>query len=151
MSSLRPRKKARRARSICVEVAAPLPPLTSLPLAVLEHLLTFLPVTSLQLLASTCTFLHQLIHGRTITNLEFPFTPAFLQELQRLENQKYQYGAVQPVPAQHDPANTGMFPAQVAPMPPMVPMGPVCLWGEVVYRWSQRPNDYEVLGSLYIY
>ena len=81
MSSPRPRKKARRARSICVEVAAPLPPLTSLPLAVLEHLLTFLPVTSLQLLASTCTFLHQLIHGRTITNLEFPFTPAFLQEL----------------------------------------------------------------------
>ena len=56
MSSLQPRKKARRARSICVEVAAPLPPLTSLPLAVLEHLLTFLPVTSLQLLASTCTF-----------------------------------------------------------------------------------------------
>ena len=50
--------------------------------------------------------------------------PAFIQELQRLENQKYQYGAVQPVPAQHDPANTGMFPAQVAPMPPMVPMGP---------------------------
>ena len=81
MSSPRPRKKARRARSICVEVAARLPPLTSLPLAVLEHLLTFLPVTSLQLLASTCTFLHQLIHGRTITNLEFPFTPAFLQEL----------------------------------------------------------------------
>merc|ERR1719431_1850398 len=60
------RKKARRARSICVEVVAPLP---------------LLPVTSLQLLASTCTFLHQLIHGRTITNLEFPFTPAFLQEL----------------------------------------------------------------------
>jgi len=81
MSSPRPRKKTRRARSIRVEVAAPLPPLISLPLAVQEHLLTFLPVTSLQLLASTCTFLHQLIHGRTITNLEFPFTPAFLQEL----------------------------------------------------------------------
>ena len=50
--------------------------------------------------------------------------PAFLQELQRLENQKYQYGAVQAVPAQHDPANTGMFPAQVANMPAKVPMGP---------------------------
>ena len=49
--------------------------------------------------------------------------PAFIQELQRLENQKYQYGAVQPLPAQHDPANTGMFPAQVATMPPM-PLGP---------------------------
>ena len=54
--------------------------------------------------------------------------PAFLQELQRLENQKYQYAAVQPLqPLQpgHEPANTGaMFPGQVASLPPMVPLGP---------------------------
>ena len=56
--------------------------------------------------------------------------PAFIQELQRLENQKYQFAAVQPQqplqPLQpgHDPANTGMFPAQVANMAPMVPLGP---------------------------
>ena len=50
--------------------------------------------------------------------------PAFLQELQRLENQKYQYGGLQPLPAQHEPGTTGMFPAQVANMPTMVPMGP---------------------------
>jgi len=81
MSNPRPRKKARRAVAVCAKVAAPLPPLPSLPLAALEHLLHFLPVASLQLLGATCTFLHQLIHGRTITTLEFPFTPSFLQEL----------------------------------------------------------------------
>ena len=52
--------------------------------------------------------------------------PAFLQELQRLENQKYQYGPPQQVQQvqqvqqhpqpQHDPAQHGL--------PPMVPMGP---------------------------
>jgi len=81
MSNPRPRKKARRAVAVCAEVAAPLYPLTSLPLAALEHLLPFLPVASLQLLGATCTFLHQLIHGPTITTLEFPFAPSFLQEL----------------------------------------------------------------------
>jgi len=80
MSIPRPRKKARRTVAVCRELA-PLPPLTSLPLAALEHLLLFLPVASLQLLGATCSFLHQLIHGRSITHLEFPFTPAFLQEL----------------------------------------------------------------------
>ena len=61
--------------------APPLTSLTDLPLAVLEHLLLFLPVSSLARLGATCTFLEQLIQGRFITNLEFPFAPSFLREV----------------------------------------------------------------------
>ena len=87
---VRPSKRARMEESL-VRSAAPdsAPflasladlPLIDLPLAVLEHLLLFLPVPSLTLLAATCSFLEQLIHGRCIPNLEFPFTPAFLREI----------------------------------------------------------------------
>jgi len=74
---------ARSAAAVFAPLLTPLAhlPLTSLPLAVLEHLLLFLTVSSLQRLAATCSFLEQLIHGRFITTLEFPFAPAFLQEL----------------------------------------------------------------------
>ena len=47
----------------------------------LEHLTLFLTVPSLQRLGATCFFFEKLIHGGRITNLELPFTPAFLLEL----------------------------------------------------------------------
>ena len=55
--------------------------LIQLPLPVLERLLLFLDVSSLEQLSSTCSFLHQLISGCHITSLEFPFSQIFLSEL----------------------------------------------------------------------
>ena len=78
--------------------------------------------------------------------------PAFLQELQRLENQKYQYGAagqVQLPPAQHDPAaHTGVFPAQLGNMPPMVPMGPNTL-PSVPMGGGSTGDNHHVMMSQY--
>ena len=57
--------------------------LLELPLSVLERLLIFLDVSSLEKLSTTCSFLHQLISGMNITTLDFPFSPTFVSELQR--------------------------------------------------------------------
>ena len=57
--------------------------LLQLPLGVLERLQIFLDVTSLEKLGATCSFLHQLISGRNITTLDFPFSPSFVSELRR--------------------------------------------------------------------
>ena len=59
--------------------------LSSLNSDVLNHLLLFLDVPSLQLLAKTCSLFHRLINGQTITNLHLPFSEEFLQELQNAE------------------------------------------------------------------
>ena len=55
--------------------------LLQLPLAVLERLMLFLEVSSLEKLSSTCGFLHQLISGKNITTLDFPFSSTFLADL----------------------------------------------------------------------
>ena len=55
--------------------------LSSLNIAVLNHLLLFLDVPSLEQLASASSFFHQLIKGKTITNLHIPFSHEFLLEL----------------------------------------------------------------------
>ena len=55
--------------------------LLHLPLAVLEHLVLFLDVSNLENLSTTCSFFHQLISGRHITSLNFPFYNQFLTEL----------------------------------------------------------------------
>ena len=86
MSDTLPPSKRARMELVLASPAASMsaPPLTSLidlPLAVLEHLLLFLPVPSLARLGATCSFLEQLIHGRFITNLEFPFAPSFIREV----------------------------------------------------------------------
>ena len=57
--------------------------LLELPLGVLERLQIFLDVSSLEKLGATCSFLHQLISGRNITTLDFPFSPTFVSELRR--------------------------------------------------------------------
>ena len=55
--------------------------LSSLNTDVLNHLLLFLDVPSLQQLAKTCTLFHQLINGQAITNLHVPFSKEFLHEV----------------------------------------------------------------------
>ena len=55
--------------------------LLELPLAVLERLLLFLDVAALARLAATCSFLQQLVAGRHIIVLDFPFNRAFVREL----------------------------------------------------------------------
>jgi len=55
--------------------------LLELPLAVLERLLLFLDVVALAKLAATCSFLQQLVAGRHIVVLDFPFNRAFVREL----------------------------------------------------------------------
>ena len=55
--------------------------LLQLPLSVLERLLLFLDVSSLEQFSSTCSFIHQLISGRHITSLCFPFSQNFINEV----------------------------------------------------------------------
>ena len=59
--------------------------LSSLNIDVLNHLLLFLDVPSLQQLAKTCTLFHQLINGQAITNLHVPFSMEFLHEVNNAE------------------------------------------------------------------
>ena len=56
--------------------------LSSLNCDVLNHLLLFLDVPSLQQLAKTCTLFYQLISGQIITNLHVPLSKEFLHEVQ---------------------------------------------------------------------
>ena len=79
-------KKARgrlvkRRSYVKLRCLAPARNLLQLPLGVLEHFLVFLDVSSLEILATTCSFFHQLISGRHITSLDFPFSTQFLSEL----------------------------------------------------------------------
>ena len=75
------RKKARRSYVKLHSLGRPSLLLLQLPLGVLEHLVIFLDVSSLEILATTCSFFHQLISGRHITSLDFPFSTQFLTEL----------------------------------------------------------------------
>lgn len=56
-------------------------PLDQLPMEVLEKLTSFLDVVSLARLSSTNHFFQQLITGRFLLNVNFPFDQAFLDEL----------------------------------------------------------------------
>jgi len=56
-------------------------PMDQLPMEVLEKLVTYLDVVSLTRLASTNNFFKQLISGRFLLNVNFPFDQAFLDEL----------------------------------------------------------------------
>ena len=51
----------------------PIIPLDQIPLEVLERLLNFLDVVSLTQLASTNQFFQQLVAGRYLFNIHFPF------------------------------------------------------------------------------
>ena len=79
------RKRARRSLHKLPggqELLQPARPLTELPLAVLERIVLFLDVSSLEKVGLTCTFLHQLISSNRITTIDFPFSVKFLKQLQ---------------------------------------------------------------------
>jgi len=59
----------------------PIIPLDQIPLEALERLFNFLDVVSLAQLASTNHFFQQLVAGRYLFNIHFPFDQAFLDEL----------------------------------------------------------------------
>jgi hypothetical protein len=88
---MRPTTRAAKRQAEAVPAAAAARPvakrsrtsafLLDLPVEVLERLLLCLDVSSLQRLSVTCRLLHQLTAGRHILHLQFPFTDAFLAEI----------------------------------------------------------------------
>ena len=77
-------KKLKKSPALSTSSVKALPKtLLQLPLGVLERLQIFLDVSSLEKLGATCSYLHQLISGRNITTLDFPFSPTFVSELRR--------------------------------------------------------------------
>ena len=50
-------------------------------MSVLERLLLYLDVSSLEWLANSCSFFRQLVYGSCITTLEFPFSRDFIKEV----------------------------------------------------------------------
>jgi len=87
-------RKIRR-KKICVQsscgsaqkslstVILPPPPLhlLDLPYNILESLLQYLDVSSLQALSTTCSFFSNLVSGGAIVSLDFPWSPSFTAEL----------------------------------------------------------------------
>ena len=53
--------------------------LLALPTCMVERLLLYLDVATIQRLAATCRLLHQLVHDRFITCLQVPFDRAFIE------------------------------------------------------------------------
>ena len=59
----------------------PVPQLVQMPALVLRRMMCFLDVASLENLAATCEFFHQLVTLRGVTTLNIPFSNKFIAEL----------------------------------------------------------------------
>ena len=62
------------------------PTLTTLPYYVTESLLLYLDVDTLENLSATCTYFDQLLAGRFLLSISFPFPEDFLAELKASSN-----------------------------------------------------------------
>ena len=60
---------------------APPPTLLNLPLCAITRLLLCLDVNSLENLSATCSYFDQLIAGRFLTSIDFPFPMNFIKEI----------------------------------------------------------------------
>ena len=59
----------------------PAPTLLSLPFCAISRLLLCLDIESLEKLSSTCYYFDQLIQGRFLTSIDFPFSASFIKEI----------------------------------------------------------------------
>jgi len=73
-----PAKKARRTP---VTSPLPVPTLTTLPYVVIQTLMMYFNVDTLEILSKTCSFFDQIISGKFLTTIEFPFPVDFNNEL----------------------------------------------------------------------
>ena len=74
-------KKARKLTTHTALPSVPAPTLTTLPHVVTVSLLLHLDVDTLENLSATCSYFDQLIAGRFLTSITFPFSEHFLTEL----------------------------------------------------------------------
>ena len=81
-SSSKPAKmKSCTASPSIVCPSAPAPSLLSLPFCAISRLLLYIDVESLEQLSSTCYYFDQLIQGRFLTSIDFPFSASFIEEI----------------------------------------------------------------------
>ena len=80
-SSKRAKMKSCTASPLIVYPSAPAPSLLSLPFCAISRLLLCLDVESLEKLSSTCYYFDQLIQGRFLTSIDFPFSASFIKEI----------------------------------------------------------------------
>ena len=73
-----PAKKLRKVTHI---PSQPVPTLTTLPYVVTTKLLLYLDVETLENLSSTCSFFDQMITGKFLTSINFPFPVDFISEV----------------------------------------------------------------------
>ena len=64
-----------------VAVAATQPTLLTLPYCVVKYLLLYLDVESLENLSQTCSYFDQMIAGKFLTSIDFPFPAEFIREV----------------------------------------------------------------------
>ena len=72
-------KKSRKASSLLS--TNPVPTLVTLPSLVTRKLLLYLDVDALENLSATCSFFDNIIAGRFLTSINFPFSSEFTAEL----------------------------------------------------------------------
>jgi len=78
-----PPPSAKKSRKALVPSPPPAPPPTilTLPLCAITRLLLCLDVDSLENLSATCSYFDQLIAGRFLPSIDFPFSVNFIQEV----------------------------------------------------------------------
>ena len=80
-SSSKPVKKTDSVSPPVTSQPFPAPTLLSLPFCAISRLLLCLDVESLEKLSSTCYYFDQLIQGRFLTSIDFPFSASFIKEI----------------------------------------------------------------------
>jgi len=81
-STFRTSPSAKKSRKLTPVPCSPVvPTLTTLPSVVTTKLLLYLDVDTLENLSSSCSYFHQLIAGRFLTSINFPFTVDFISEM----------------------------------------------------------------------
>jgi len=72
---------AKKPRKTYVTSPLPVPTLTTLPYVVIQTLLMYFDVDTLEILSTSCSFFDQIISGKYLTTIEFPFPSDFNNEL----------------------------------------------------------------------
>jgi len=76
-----PPTTAKKSRKTSVTSPLPVPTLIALPYVVIQTLLMYFDVDTLEILSKTCSFFDLIISGKFLTSIEFPFPMDFNKEL----------------------------------------------------------------------
>ena len=76
---------AKKLRKVTPIPSQPAPTLTTLPYVVTTKLLLYLDVDSLENMSSTCSYFDQLITGRFLTSINFPFPVDLISKVQNAD------------------------------------------------------------------